>query len=320
MRLRRTLFLLALSMIACMPHAQAGSTVEIRAEVTPEKPTIGSHIRYEMTVVAPAGIEIVVAQPSERIGDLDIVDFGSEPPQPTTDGNMAFRRWWQIVAWTTGTHAIESPQVSYREPGTDLQTVPPVTVTVDVASVLGDADAATTDVRDIKPPKAIPIDWRPYYVFAGVTAAIALLAYLLRTLSERRRRRVQAPPPTPAHVVALAALARLRARRLPEEGAFKEYYSGLTDIVRTYLEGRYRVRAPEMTTEEFLVASSRDGRLSVGHRRLLGEFLGESDLVKFARHQPSLADSERAYGAAERFVNETVEPAAQPEGERNAAR
>jgi len=320
MRLRLKLSLLVLSMIACAPHAHAGSPVEIRAKVTPEMPTIGSYIQYEMTVVAPQGTEVLVAQPSERIGDLDIVDFGSDPPAPTTGGNAAFRRWWKLVAWNTGTHAIESPPVSYREPGTDLQKVSPVTVTVDVASVLGDTDVATADVRDIKPPKAIPIDWRPYYVFAGVTAAIALLAYLLRMLSERRRRRAQAPPPTPAHVVALAALARLRARRLPEEGAFKEYYSALTDIVRAYLEGRYHVRAPEMTTEEFLVTSSHDGRLSVAHRRLLGEFLGESDLVKFARYRPSLADSERAYGAAERFVNETVEPAVQPEGERSATR
>jgi len=319
MRLRRTLSLLALPMIACVVHAHARSPVEVRAKVTPERPTIGSYIQYEMTVVAPQGTEVLVAQPSERIGDLDIVDFGSEPPAPTTDGNAAFRRWWKLVAWSTGAHLIESPQVSYREPGTDLQTVPAVTVKVDVASVLGDTDVATADVRDIKPTKPVPVDWRPYYVFAGGTAAIALLAYLLRRLSERRRRGLQAPPSPPAHVVALAALARLRARRLPEEGAFKEYYSGLTDIVRTYLEGRYRVRAPEMTTEEFLLASSRDGRLSVAHRRLLGEFLGESDLVKFARYQPSLSDSERAYGAAESFVNETVEPAPQPEGERNAA-
>jgi hypothetical protein len=129
-----------------------------------------------------------------------------------------------------------------------------------------------------------------------------------------------APPSPPAHVIALTALDALRARHLPEDGAFKEYYSALTDIVRGYLEGRYRVRAPEMTTEEFLVASSRDGRLSVAHRRLLGEFLSESDLVKFARHLPSLGDSDRAYGAARRFVDETAERPAESTGKDDAAR
>jgi hypothetical protein len=62
-----------------------------------------------------------------------------------------------------------------------------------------------------------------------------------------------------------------------------------------------------MTTEEFLLATSRDGRLAAAHRRLLGEFLTESDLVKFARHVPTIADSERAFVAARRFVDETTD-------------
>jgi hypothetical protein len=64
-----------------------------------------------------------------------------------------------------------------------------------------------------------------------------------------------------------------------------------------------------MTTEEFLLTTSRDGRLAAPHRRLLGEFLTESDMVKFARHVPTIADSERAFEAARRFVDDTIERA-----------
>jgi len=315
----RGLLLLALT-TAGVAWAQDASPVAVQARVTPEKPTIGSPIRYEVDVVAPAGTEVVVAQPSERIGDLDIVDFGSEVPATTTDGKVTLRRWWRLVAWSPGVHSIESPEVSYRAPGAEIRAAAPVTVTIDVASVLGDVDPAGADIRDIKPPKPIPVDWRPYYLFAAVTAGLAIMAYLLRVLAARRRRAIAAPPSPPAHVVALAALDALRARRLPEEGSFKEYYSTLTDIVRVYLEGRYHVRAPEMTTEEFLVTSSRDGRLDAAHRRLLGEFLGESDLVKFARYVPSLADSERAYGAARRFIDETAERPAEPRERGDAIR
>ncbi len=42
--------------------------------------------------------------------------------------------------------------------------------------------------------------------------------------------------------------------------------------------------------------------------KYLGEFLAESDLVKFARHLPTIADSERAWEAAARFVEETSRP------------
>jgi hypothetical protein len=88
----------------------------------------------------------------------------------------------------------------------------------------------------------------------------------------------------------------------------KDFYSTLSDIVRRYLEDRFRLRAPEMTTEEFLLVTSRDGRLAAGHRRLLGDFLTESDLVKFARHVPTLSDGERAFEAARRFVTDTTAP------------
>lgn len=283
--------------------------VTLRASASPEQPTVGSHIRYELEVLAAPGVEIVVAQPAERIGDLEIVDFGSSEPKPAGGeraDTVSFLRWWTLVAWSTGPHVVPSPEVSYRLPGGELQAAQPVETTITVQSLLEKAQD-TSDIRDIKPPAAIPVDWRPYYAIAAALALMVALAVLLRWLAKRRRHVVPAAPPIPPHVIALGALDALRARRLVEKGAFKEYYSTLTDIVRAYLEGRYRVRAPEMTTEEFLVASSRDGRLGKDHKRLLGEFLGESDLVKFARYLPSTDDSERAYSAARKFVEETRE-------------
>jgi len=289
------------------PEPQATPpVVEVRASATPERPTIGSHIRYQVDVVAPSGIEIVVAQPPERIGDLEIVDFGTTEPKALPDGKLAFERWWTLVAWSTGEHRITSPEVSYRLPGGDLATAAPAELAITVASLLDEAKDAS-DIRDIKPPVPIPIDWRPYYAIAGALTTIIAIVALVRWLAARRRRVTPRVAPPPPHVIALAALDALRARRLVEKGALKEYYSALTDIVRAYLEGRYRVRAPEMTTEEFLLASSRDGRLNPAHRRLLGEFLTESDLVKFARYLPSTDDSESAYAAARRFVDETKE-------------
>ena len=282
--------------------------VTIRAASSPEQPTIGSHIRYSVDVVYPQGLEVVVAQPAERIGDLEIVDFGASPPKALPDGNMSLERWWTLVAWRTGAHALRSPDVSYRTPGGELTPARPAEITIQVASLL-DQTKDAADIRDIKPPEPIPIDWRPYYAGAAVLAAGIALFALVRWLARRRRRAAVLPPPIPPHVLALGALEALRARHLVEKGAFKEYYSTLTDIVRSYLEGRFRVRAPEMTTEEFLVATSRDGRLVASHRRLLGEFMSESDLVKFARHRPSPDDSERAYDAARRFVDETMERA-----------
>jgi len=155
-------------------------------------------------------------------------------------------------------------------------------------------------------------------VIGGSLVALVALVLLLHRVLNRPKRTRAGPLPRPPHEIATAELERLRARGLVAQGAFKEYYSALSTLVRTYLEQRFRVRAPEMTTEEFLLASARDGRLQAVHRRLLGDFLTESDLVKFAKHLPTIADSDRAYAAARRFVEETAVSVTPPEGQRAA--
>ena len=304
----RTAALLLLLAAALARADEPPPLVTVHADATPDSTTIGTRVRYTVTVNAPKGIEIVVAQPAERIGDMDIVDFGTEQPAATADGRVVFKRWWQVVAWEPGHHLLSSPEVRFRPPGGELATAPGADVGVTVESLLAKAPEGA-DLRDVKAPDPIPIDWRPYYWIGGGVLALLLLAALAWRFFIRPPRAAPAAPPTPAHVIALAALDALRARKLAEHGAFKDFYSTLSDIVRRYLEDRFNVRAPEMTTEEFLLVTSRDGRLSVPHRRLLGEFLNESDMVKFARHVPTVPDSERAFEAARRFVGDTTEPA-----------
>jgi hypothetical protein len=285
----------------------APAPVQVHGSVEKGPLTIGQRFRYTIEVAVPKGVEVQLAQPTEKLGDFDIVDFGDTPPVER-DGKTVITRWFQLVGYETGNHLVDSPPVRYRLPGEELTEAPADETLVEITSLLAQ-DANASDIRDIKPPEEPPIDWRPYYVVAAGVLAIALVALLALRWLRRPGRVAAGPPPRPAHEIAHEELARLRARGLPEQGAFKEYYSALTGIVRTYLEHRFRVRAPEMTTEEFLMVTARGGAaLQSGHRALHGDFLGESDLVKFARHHPTLADADRAYGAAARFVDETTAP------------
>jgi hypothetical protein len=281
------------------------SPVTIHGTVEEGTLTIGQRFRYTVEVAAPTGIEILLAQPTEKLGDFDIVDFGDATPEER-GGTTIITRWFQLVGYATGNFLVKSPPVRYRLPGEDLTEAPADETLVEITSLLA-REPNASDIRDIKPPEEPPIDWRPYYLIAGAVAALALVALVLHRVLRRGGRVPLGPPPRPAHDIAHEELARLRARGLPQQGAFKEYYSALTAIVRAYLEHRFRVRAPEMTTEEFLMVTARGGAALQGPHRAL---LGESDLVKFARHHPTLADAERAFGAAERFVDETAEGSA----------
>jgi hypothetical protein len=75
------------------------------------------------------------------------------------------------------------------------------------------------------------------------------------------------------------------------------------------LEDRFELRAPELTTEEFLASVGESPDLSRDHQNLLREFLRQADLVKFAGVQPSSQDIQRSVDAARRFLEETRENA-----------
>jgi hypothetical protein len=296
----------ALLVLLLAAPLSADVPVAVHARAEPDTVTIGTRFRYVVEVVSTPDAEVFVEQPADRIGDFEIVDFGVEPPT-RRDGKTVLTRWYRLVGWSPGEHLVKSPPVKYRTAGEDEQEAPPQEIRVSVESLLAKEPNAA-DIRDIAPPEPIPVDWRPYGLLGGaILLAVAVAVILHRTLN-RPRRAQPGPPPAPPEEVAARALAQLRRRNLVAAGALKEYYSALSDIVRVYLEQRFRLRAPEMTTEEFLLATARDGRLERTHRQRLGEFLAESDLVKFARHLPTIADSERAWEAAARFVEETSRP------------
>jgi hypothetical protein len=161
------------------------------------------------------------------------------------------------------------------------------------------------DIRDIKPPVSFVTDYSLLIITAVI---IAVIGIVLLSVFLYKRFKKALPPAVPvktAHEAALEALEALRAKRLPSLGKAKEYYSGLSDIVRYYVEQRFSIRAPEMTTEEFFEQLRDKDLFSGRHKNLLKEFLGLCDIVKFARYGPTETEVDESYGVAKRFIDET---------------
>ena len=100
--------------------------------------------------------------------------------------------------------------------------------------------------------------------------------------------------------------ALLQAPR-PSSGEIGPFFVVLSDIIRRYLENRFSLRSPELTTERFLELVSDCPDLSREHQGLLRNFLNQCDLVKFAGHIPSSESIEEVIEAARLFLDETRE-------------
>jgi hypothetical protein len=162
------------------------------------------------------------------------------------------------------------------------------------------AALVANDIRDIKPPVAIPNGWEWVSATLATLAVIALFFFVWRWW---RKRRMQVPvvPPVPAHV---------RAREMLEKALEliaqpKPFCILVSDTIRGYLEERFNFRAPERTTEEFLHELRGTNLLSAEQKEKLGEFLESCDLVKFAKYEPREQELRGLHGSAVRLVEET---------------
>ncbi len=168
---------------------------------------------------------------------------------------------------------------------------------------LGFFPASAESLRDVKPPVEVPGSPWP----AVVGGMVVLLLGVWWWVEGRRRwgTRRAAPPSsrTPSEIAleSLQTLQQNRDRGLTPKG----YYEELSTIVRTYLEARFQLRAPEMTTDEFLRSLNQTEVLTAGQKEFLKDFLNACDLVKFAKFSPPPQEAESAWNKARQLVMET---------------
>ena len=88
-------------------------------------------------------------------------------------------------------------------------------------------------------------------------------------------------------------LDRLLKKGLPGRGRYKDFYVELTMVVRRYVQRKYGIKAPHLTTEEFFAELSKSNNQSIEQSNSLRQFLESADLVKFAGVEatPDMADA-----------------------------
>lgn len=140
--------------------------------------------------------------------------------------------------------------------------------------------------------------------YIAALALILLAAGLFWYLRKRKKKIIR--PTEPAYQKAIRLLEELEEKKYWSRGEEKAYYVQLSDIVRDYLDERFKLNANELSTRELLNRVKKTGDLRKIHTELRG-LLQTSDLVKFAKGLPS--EQERAEAAkSARIVVEKTKP------------
>jgi len=278
-------------------------SVRLESRVDRDTVAVGDTIRYTLTVTAPESAMVTFPEYSDdRIGDFEISRNGLNELEKEVD--KVEERWYLLQGFETGEFTLPGARVTVNVNGEE--TVLESTQLVITIETVLESSEGEQNIKPIKPPVSLPVDYTwIIYLIGGIALLIAVGLFLVKKVFRRKEKVIPLPPPRPAHVIAYEQLERIKEEDLPGHGMIKEYYSRVSNAARHYLENRFGLRAPERTTEEFLYDMASTDYLTVQQQDLVGEFLNECDMVKFARYGPTENEIERVYSAAVRLVDET---------------
>lgn len=281
--------------------------VEVTLRADRQTIGIAERLRLTLSVEAPLDMTITLPQTGDKLGPFIVLRQHPNGPLPSAPQRQQWQQEYTLEAENTGEQTIPSLSVSFQAaaPDTTPQQLNTEPLTITVTTVLPN-DAEVTAPKDIASPVALARRGMLLWMWMALGGLLGIACFG-GIWWYRRRRHFPHPPPLPAHVLALLALQQLQQQDLIARQRVEEYYVRLSNILRRYVEWRFGLRAPEQTTEEFLVAVLATGGLIATHRNLLSAFLQHCDLVKFARHQPSPDDMQQAWESARGFVEQTAD-------------
>ena len=249
-------------------------------------------------------------QPESQEPSIEVINDFAPDTISQQGRRVLLRKRYEMAVYDEGIYHLGRAKVLYA----DKNLLDTLTAEREESFVVNtfQIDSTMTTVRDLKPQKTLKLRFAEFGGYLGIAfGALLLLAlaiYLLvRHLAKHGRSLsdlFKPAPPVPAHILAIEALERLHNEKLWQNDKHKQYYSALSDILRTYLAGRFEVGAMEMTTDE-IAEALRTIEVEQKPKMDLLSVLRDADLVKFAKATPEAEENELAYTKAYYFVEET---------------
>jgi len=287
--------------------------------------TVGDPIRLRLEVNHPADSTVELPLLGTEWDGFEVIEQTELETIDNEDGTATSGQDIVITLFEPGQFQTPPLVVTHHKADGSTEELAAPLISVRITSVLTDV----AYLRDIKPQAELPEPsiW-PLVTGSLLTTLLltGLLAGAALWLYHRWRTR---PAPAeiplsvidtrPPEVIALAELDRIEAMNLPTQNRIKEHYSLVANCLRFYIEGRYNIPALEQTTTE-LRAAFRRSTISMQDVAAFMTIFSESDLVKFARYNPSLDEINSLVGRARTVVEVTTSvsettalPAPEPE-------
>jgi len=281
------LFLSGFSMFS-----QENPSVSSKVDTTSIK--IGEQINFTVTVETDSTAQVIFPE-GQTFSPLETVEAFATDTTRKND-RMVLQKIYALTQFDSGAYKLPAQRIEINGKGffTD-------SAMVSVANV--PVDTLAQKMYDIKPLMEVDKSRAElWWWLLGILLGLAIVGGLLYWFVFRKKPLTEEEKVAqlPAYDRALLELKKLENSKYLIQDEYKQYYSELTDIVRSYLEEDVHVTAMESTTDELIykLEMLRDaGELKLEDDTLkqFKRILQTADLVKFAKSRPesSIAQNDR---------------------------
>ena len=170
-------------------------------------------------------------------------------------------------------------------------------------------DTATYVPHDIKGQITYPVTVQEVlpYAISGIAGVWIITAIIIVIVYFSQRKKKEEERKDPAHIVALRKLDKYRSDKYWAPDKQKTFYSGITGAVKEYIDERFEIDAPEMTTAELFDALQGRTELTPELYEKMKELFERADFVKFAKYVADDAQNAEALPLCVRFVTSTYQ-------------
>ncbi|MFP4369527.1 MAG: hypothetical protein ACLFR2_08100 [Candidatus Kapaibacterium sp.] len=300
-------FFLAIIIIIINSAAVIGQEPDIKLNADTNNVRIGEWIGLDLRVKADTSINLKWPDINETVGSLELIeDSGIDTAEAA--GYYEMSRKLTVTSFDSGSYSVPPFSFVYERQGFDR----PFAVSTD--SLMLNFRTVTVDtskpIRDIKPVMDVQMSiWRYWPYMLGGLLLIAAAAAVYLILKNRKRNKAEIKqesydPQIPPHIFALRELKNLENEKLWQKDRIKQYHIRLTEIIRIYIERRFNIPAPELTSEELLDFAQRMD-MSDEAKSNLRQILHTADLAKFAKFKPMPDENTLSMSNAVNFVEIT---------------
>ncbi len=299
--MKRLLFFLLICCSACNDRQAATSAEYIKnydgileLRVSKQNITTADTIELVVTLRGDVNQQITPPEISDKLGEFNILNSKLGRTE-LESGILKIRNSYELEPTLPGDYTIPTLTVTITDNG-EKNSISSEAVPIKVESTLSSED---TDIKDIVGLKDLPNNYIYYYLL--LIPLLGIVYFLLR----KRKKPVQEIKKT-AEEIALLAIEKLEAEGLIDKNQAKEFYSKLSEILREFIEAEFNLRAPELTTEEFLPHLKRHPLFNAEEQLLLQRFLEYCDLIKFAKLTPNIDDAVKSLDVTRNFIKESA--------------